>query len=801
MRRFSRRIYSGIALGLTLTLLLAFENCAGGFKSWVGVGGGIGTQAASSSSLAPFGFAARGLDQRFTLASHPLFKLFNQGFTPDVVIYVDADTGNDADAGTSGAPLKTLTAARDRLRQRSSAGHAAVVLRGEFRLTAPFALSTADGGAEGFVTAYVGDPSKPAILSGARRVTGAWSVTPNGLWTQSIGGARPRAIFVNGARATRARSGSPLLAAKLRADHSIDCAACGLTLPSAPVSIELVFGVQWQTARCVGVLNPDGSLVPDAGCANLAFNNIQPLRTLLAVENAPTLINAPGQWALDTVNGLLSYRPRAGEDPYTATLEFADQTQLITMDGVKNLALINLNYQRTNWAQVYAAPGFVVHQADVYRLGPLDFSNVPGTTDWMPAAIDLSNCHSILIADSDLRDLGASGVRVGRGSVDALIFHNRVHDTAGSGLQIGDPAASDPATLVSGTVVEDNDVGPVGLEYYASPAVFQYYAANSLIQHNEVHDGPYTGISVGWGWTQSAQANLFGNRVNANHVYNLMTILQDGAGIYLNAAQAGGEVAHNYVHDVKSGVSGINPDLFAIGVYLDNGVSGVHVNNNSIANVATRALFVQDIVPPFAINNVVDSDGVDENTVRFEAGARTLPIPPLPDGARLAFGGMYGYGGSAQVYKNPFADGDGCPAGYSVRQVLGTIGLDYSVFYCFKVIAAEEAPGYDFGGMYGLGGAASYPNPLTGQQTCPAGFDAHQVLGTTNVDWPLYFCGRPHEAGASSNFFGLYGLGTANAKPIAYPNPLTSAATCPNGTTSTAVFGTTNLDWPVYVCN
>ena len=788
----------------SLAVIATFQNCSGGFSALTGGTVSSSTAPAFKANLNLWNgsaFVARGLDQRFTLASHPLFKQFNVGFAPDVVLYVDGEVGLDSNAGTSNAPLKTLTVARDELRRRAPTGDAAVVLRGEFRLSAPFALTAQDSGAAGHVTTYLSDPTKPATLSGARRLTTPWTRAADQTWTMNLGGARPRDLYVNGARATRARSAQPLLAAVLRADHSIDCAACGLSLPSAPTSVEVVFGVQWQNARCTGTLNPDASIVPAAGCAALAFNNVQPLRSLMALENAPSLINGSGQWAFDANSGVLSYRPRAGEDPATAVVEISDATQLITMTATTNLALVGLNYRQTYWPQVYATPGFVVHQADVFDIAPIDYANLPNTTDWMPAAVSCVGCRSVLITECEFADMGASGLRIGRGSKDTLIFRNRVRDVAGSGLQIGDPSPSDPATLVSGTVVEDNDVGPVGLEYFSSPAIFQYYAANSVIQHNEVHDGPYTGISVGWGWTPTQQANTFGNHVNANHVFNFMTLLQDGAGIYLNAAQAGGEVAHNYVHDIRSGLSGINPDPFAIGVYLDNGVSGVHVNNNSISNAATRALFLQNVVEPFALNNVVDSDGVDENTVRFEAGPRALPLPTLPEGARLAFGGMYGYG-AGQIYVNPFTGRDACPTGYAARAVLGTLGLDDSVFYCFKVISATDQPAFDFGGMYGRGGDTTYSNPATGQPTCPAGFTANQVLGTTNVDWPLYYCARAHVADQLAKpFEGLYGLGTRDAKPIAFEHPLTGRASCPSGLTATAVFGTTNLDWPVYVCH
>ena len=221
------------------------------------------------------------------------------------------------------------------------------------------------------------------------------------------------------------------------------------------------------------------------------------------------------------------------------------------------------------------------------------------------------------------------------------------------------------------------------------------------------------------------------------------------------------------------------------------------MNNNSALNVVSRALFLQDIVPPFAINNVVQSDGVDELTIRREAGARVPPIPPLKPGERLGFGGMYGLGGGVS-YPNPLTGAGTCPAGYAPAQVLGTTSLDWPLYYCYKVLAAGEAPGWDFGGAYG-GGSSPYPNPATGAASCPAGYTSTQVYGTTSLDWPVWTCWRPHAAGAR-DFHGMYGFGYEGPKPLSYVHPLTGGLSCPAGSTATNVFGTTSLDWPVVVC-
>src|SRR5512140_3186602 len=58
------------------------------------------------------------------------------------------------------------------------------------------------------------------------------------------------------------------------------------------------------------------------------------------------------------------------------------------------------------------------------------------------------------------------------------------------------------------------------------------------------------------------------------------------------------------------------------------------------------------------------------------------------------------------------------------------------------------ATGLDFGGAFGYVAGNPVPNPATGSATCPAGYTATTILGTINVDYPVYFCSRPPQVGS-----------------------------------------------------
>ncbi len=178
----------------------------------------------------------------------------------------------------------------------------------------------------------------------------------------------------------------------------------------------------------------------------------------------------------------------------------------------------------------------------------------------------------------------------------------------------------------------------------------------------------------------------------------------------------------------------------------------------------------------------------------------------------LDFGGMYGFGydaahpQSAKVFTNPFTGNASCPAGYDAVKFAGRINVDYDAFQCVRKTNGTTQSVADFGGMYGqLDYREANPranNPLTGGWSCPAGFTSYQVLGGSNVDADLFWCGRPHTAGSASTsdkFGGAFNRDNGNA------NPLSEGASCSNGFVPTQVWGSSgthgrHVDQMVTLC-
>lgn len=119
------------------------------------------------------------------------------------------------------------------------------------------------------------------------------------------------------------------------------------------------------------------------------------------------------------------------------------------------------------------------------------------------------------------------------------------------------------------------------------------------------------------------------------------------------------------------------------------------------------------------------------------------------------FGGMVGLAGETYegavpwlgyfYFVNELTHTDACPRGYARQQVLGSPGVDNSLFYCYRPHTGAGVR-VRFGGMSG-NGAVRYPNPATQSfESCPQGYRRRTAYGTRNVDYTFHYCGIAQNA-------------------------------------------------------
>lgn len=105
-------------------------------------------------------------------------------------------------------------------------------------------------------------------------------------------------------------------------------------------------------------------------------------------------------------------------------------------------------------------------------------------------------------------------------------------------------------------------------------------AEKTRVEHCEVRDLPYTGVSVGWRWDETPTP-CRDNLIAANHIHHVMQVLSDGGGIYTLGLQPGTILRGNAIHDVRAN-AGRAPSN---GMFLDQGTTGIVIDRNIFWNI------------------------------------------------------------------------------------------------------------------------------------------------------------------------------------------------------------------------
>lgn len=528
--------------------------------------------------------------------------------------YVDPTGGNDTNSGTStAAAFKTIQAAQAAVRASSTnmSGDIVVNLRGgTYNLTSPITLGTSDSGTNGHTVVYQAYDGETPVVSSGRTITG-WTAVGNGEYKASVGSLDFRQLYVDGVRATRARY--PDLGSDFQLQGS-DKTNKLLKVLSSQISdwgdfsqVEMVLELQWAEnhLRLKSFTSANGTAnvsVQDHE-AGILFPRPYPLLldgSPLHFENAHEFLNEPGEFYVDTAAQTVYYKPRPGEDLSTATVQAPTLPTLVEVKGtsldapVHDLRFSGITFARTTWMEA-TGNGLLNGQGGNFNISA-DASNHQ-YADRPPAGVHVVDADRVSFTGNTFTQMAATALDLHHGVHDSSATGNLVYDIAGNGIMVGkfsdptveyhtvynpptSPAGEDVREVVENVTVDDNLITRTGEDYYGTAGINAGFVNSTTINHNDISDSPWAGISLGWGWQGAANA-LGNNSVRYNRIGNVVNRLCDTAGIYHLSNDPGTVIGDNYVHDVVRVPTACGSAV--TGLYTDEGSNNMTLANNVLS--------------------------------------------------------------------------------------------------------------------------------------------------------------------------------------------------------------------------
>ncbi len=485
-----------------------------------------------------------------------------------------------------------------------------VMETGMYRLKKPWEMDARDCDPTGkhkviYRKAKPDDPLCKVAISGGVEVRG-WRKEEDGTWTAKIprGVGEPREMFNGITRLKRARFPNEgwLRVEKVGEDRrtnfiwgeyttDLKGGRKGHLNGKKLVGAELIFLHDWSMSRIEIEAMDDKerrlTLKHPAGCvaAHYAMDHFEK-QARYAIEGHPSLIDQPGEWAIDDSSGekRIRYMPRREQKIEDFTPTLPRLTKLLTIAGTKENPLKNIYFQGLFFAHcAWKLPegGYASGQATIHEQRTQDD---PSKRIMIPAAVTLDYVKDSGFKGGRFFMLGGNGLWMRRGCEEIWIEKVDFSDISGNGLMIGDVADHKEDTTegvsVDGCVVEE-----CGAQFFGAVGIWQGIANRSIISENSVRNLPYTGISIGWRWNDElSSAN--NNHVLRNHIHEVMQVLSDGGGIYTLGRQPMSFLHENHIHGIPTNAGRAESN----GIFMDQGSSEFMVVENLIYDVAKSPL-------------------------------------------------------------------------------------------------------------------------------------------------------------------------------------------------------------------
>ena len=546
--------------------------------------------------------------------------------------------GSDFNDGTRQSPKATLTSALRQAREwrrtednRIQGGITIYMEGGTYAFHEPVFIRPEDSGTKESPTIIRSVGDEKVVLSGGICING-WKKQGK-VWVADVPvfNGRPldfRQLWVNGKKAVRARDVEDF--EKMNRICSVDEKNEILYVPAVSIRrlidnkgnlkakyAEMVLHQMWCVAnlriRSVEVQGDSAAIRFHQPESRIQFEHPWP-RPMVTTDghnsafyltNARELQDVPGEWYHDIDARKVYYYPREGEKMQEAEVIVPAVETLVRVEGTLDRPVCHIRFEKitfsyTTWMRP-SEKGHVPLQAgmyltDGYRIDPKmqrNYLNHPlDNQGWLgrpAAAVRVVAAKQIDFERCRFEHLGSTGLDYEEAVQGGVVRGCLFRDIAGNGLLVGSfsPAAHethlpyDPADrreVCTQQQINNCYFTEIGNEDWGCLAIAAGYVGDVNIEHNEISEVPYSGISLGWGWTQTVNC-MRNNRVHANLIHHYAKHMYDVAGIYTLGSQPKSYVTENCVHSIYKPGYVHDPNHWFY-LYTDEGSSFITVRDN-----------------------------------------------------------------------------------------------------------------------------------------------------------------------------------------------------------------------------
>ena len=588
--------------------------------------------------------------------------------------------GSDFNDGTRQFPKATLTSALRQAREwrrtednRIQGGITIYMEGGTYAFYEPVFIRPEDSGTKESPTIIRSVGDEKVILSGGISING-WKKQGK-VWVADVPAfnGRPldfRQLWVNGKKAVRARDVEDF--EKMNRICSVDEKNEILYVPAVSIRrlidnkgnlkakyAEMVLHQMWCVAnlriRSVEVQGDSAAIRFHQPESRIQFEHPWP-RPMVTTDghnsafyltNARELQDVPGEWYHDMDARKVYYYPREGEKMQEAEVIVPAVETLVRVEGTLDRPVCHIRFEKitfsyTTWMRP-SEKGHVPLQAgmyltDGYRIDPKmqrNYLNHPlDNQGWLgrpAAAVRVVAARQIDFERCRFEHLGSTGLDYEEAVQGGVVRGCLFRDIAGNGLLVGSfsPAAHethlpyDPADrreVCTQQQINNCYFTEIGNEDWGCLAIAAGYVGDINIEHNEISEVPYSGISLGWGWTQTVNC-MRNNRVHANLIHHYAKHMYDVAGIYTLGSQPKSYVTENCVHSIYKPGYVHDPNHWFY-LYTDEGSSFITVRDNWTEGEK----YLQNANGPGNVweNNGPKVDSVIRERAGLEAGYKDL---------------------------------------------------------------------------------------------------------------------------------------------------------------------------------